>query len=98
MKFFDLCVCLFNSATKLESPPSASSIIASLEGSSTNLFPERPQGNLRTMQDSSETTQHDASNETPITTGRCLFLSDLAKIERISRLSTLSSTIGQFVF
>ena len=80
MNFLDFCVCLFNSATKLESTSSASSIIASLEeGSSTSLLPEKSLGNLTTIQDSSETTQHDASNETPITAGRCLFLSALSE-------------------
>ena len=89
MNFLVFCVCLFNSAIKLDSTSSASSIIAwPEEGSSTSLLPEKSQGNLTTMHDSSETTQHDASNKTPITAGRCVFLSDLAKIERISQLST----------
>ena len=64
MNFFVVFVC---------STPSASSI-ASLEGFSTNLFPEKSQRNPTTMQDLSETTQHDTSDERHVTTGSCLFL------------------------
>ena len=88
MNFFVFCVCMFNSATKLESPSSARAIIASLEeGSSTSLFPEKSQGNPTTMQDSSETTQDDSSNERPVTAGSCpFFLSRDVSVETTSSL------------
>ena len=96
MNFFVFCVCMFNSATKLESPSLARAIIASLEeGSSTSLFPEKSQGNPTTVQDSSETTQDDSSNERPVTAGSCPFFLVGMFLSRLRAVSPFSWSVEQ---